>query len=122
MIFYHLILNIYLMLSKKKGYRVERKIRILFEKYGWKVVRAGASLGEADLICMKNKKCILLQIKSTRKKVFYFYGDLLKEIEGFPFFLVVDFGYGNIRILRPVKKVTQDSGKALRDFLENNKI
>jgi hypothetical protein len=110
------------MLSKKKGYRVERKIRILFEKYGWKVVRAGASLGEADLICMKNKKCILLQIKSTRKKVFYFYGDLLKEIEGFPFFLVVDFGYGNIRILRPVKKVTPDSGKALRDFLENNKI
>jgi Holliday junction resolvase len=110
------------MISKKKGYRVERKIRILFEKYGWKVVRAGASLGEADLICLKNKKCVLLQIKSTRKKVFYFYGELLKEIEGFPFFLVVDFGYGNIRILKPVKKVTQDSGKPLKDFLENNKI
>jgi Holliday junction resolvase len=110
------------MLSKKKGYRIERKVRILFENYGWKVVRAGASLGEADLICLKNKKCILLQIKSTKKKVLYFYGDLVKNIEGFPFFLVVDFGYGNIRILEPTKKVTRETGKLLKDFLENNKI
>ncbi|MEM5829222.1 MAG: hypothetical protein QW040_00770 [Candidatus Aenigmatarchaeota archaeon] len=108
--------------SRKKGYRIERKIRLLFEKYGWKVIRAGASLGEADLICIKNRKCILLQIKSTRKKALYFYGDLIKNIEGFPFFLVVDFGYGNIRILRPRKKVLTNSGIALKDFLENNKI
>ncbi|MEM5879449.1 MAG: hypothetical protein QXU74_03085 [Candidatus Aenigmatarchaeota archaeon] len=110
------------MYSKKKGYRVERNIRLLFEKHGWKVIRAGASLGEADLICIKNKKCILLQIKSTRKKVFYFYGNLNKAIEGFPFFLVVDFGYGNIRILKPRKKIFPDSGIPLKDFLENNKI
>jgi hypothetical protein len=110
------------MFSKRKGYRVERKIRILFENYGWKVVRAGASLGEADLICIKNKKCILLQIKSTRKKVLYFYGDLVKNIEGFPFFLVVDFGYGNIRISEPAKKITQNTGISLKDFLEKNKI
>ena len=101
---------------------MERKIRLLFEKYGWRVIRAGASLGEADLICIKNKKCILLQVKSTRKKIFYFYGDLLKQIEGFPFFLVVDFGYGNIRILRLKKKVLPSSGTLLKDFLENNKI
>jgi Holliday junction resolvase len=110
------------MISKKKGYRVERKIRLLLERYGWKVIRAGASLGEADLICIKNKKCILLQIKSTRKKTFYYYGDLVKDIEGFPFFLVVDFGYGNIRITTPRRKIEQNSGKLLEDFLENNKI
>ena len=106
------------MLSKRKGYRIERKIRILFENHGWKVVRAGGSLGEADLICIKNKKCVLLQIKSTRKKVLYFYGKLMKNIEGFPFFLVVDFGYGNVRILHPRKKVTPDAGRPLKDFLE----
>lgn len=110
------------MLSKKKGYRVERKIKLLFEKYGWKVIRAGGSLGDADLICIKNKRCVLLQIKSTGKKVFYFYGDLVKKIEGFPFFLIVDFGYGNIRILAPRKKIMPKSGKLLKDFLENNKI
>jgi hypothetical protein len=110
------------MISKKKGYRVERKIRILFERYGWKVVRAGASLGEADLICIKKKRCILLQIKSTRKKSFYYYGALVKNIEGFPFFLVVDFGYGNIRILRPIRKVMLNSGEDLKDFLEKDKI
>ncbi|MEM7814234.1 MAG: hypothetical protein QXK48_01480 [Candidatus Aenigmatarchaeota archaeon] len=101
---------------------MERKVRLLFEKYGWKVIRAGASLGEADLICIKNKKCILLQVKSTRKKVLYFYGDLVKEIEGFPFFLVVDFGYGNIRILKPEEKIFPDSGMLLKDFLEKDKI
>jgi hypothetical protein len=110
------------MISKKKGYRVERKIRILFERYGWKVVRAGASLGEADLICIKKKRCILLQIKSTRKKAFYYYDALVKNIEGFPFFLVVDFGYGNIRILRPIRKVMPNSGEDLKDFLEKDKI
>ncbi|MEM3393834.1 MAG: hypothetical protein QXY79_02195 [Candidatus Methanomethylicia archaeon] len=110
------------MYSKKKGYRTERKIRILFEKYGWKVIRAGASLGEADLICIKNKKCILLQIKSTKNKTLYFYGSLAKAIEGFPFFLIVDFGYGNIRISKPNKKILTNSGIPLKDFLENNKI
>lgn len=105
------------MYSKRKGYRVERKIRILFEKNGWKVVRAGASLGEADLICIKNKKCILLQVKSTNKKTFYFYDNLSKTIEGFPFFLVVDFGYGKIRILAPQKKILPISGELIKSFL-----
>ena len=30
------------MFAKKKGYRVERKIRKMFENDKWKVVRAGA--------------------------------------------------------------------------------
>lgn len=105
--------------TKKKGYRVERKIRLLFQKFGWTVIRAGASLGEADLICLKNKKCILLQVKSTRKKTFYYYGYEQDFFEGFPFFLIVDFGYGKIRILHPKKKVTEIDGKELEEFLRN---
>lgn len=103
--------------AKKKGYRVERKIRILFEKRKWVVIRAGASLGEADLICLKNGECLLLQIKSTGKKVFYYYGHMEEKLEGFPFYLIVDFGYGKIKILAPKSKITVDDGMDLDDFL-----
>ena len=103
--------------TKKKGYRVERKIRMMFEDYGWKVIRAGASLGEADLICIKKGESILLQVKSTKKKDFYFYEYMQEKLEGLPFYLVVDFGYGKIRILPPQKKVCTDDGLPLKDFL-----
>ena len=105
--------------TKRKGYRVERKIRLLFQKFGWKVVRAGASLGEADLICLKKKECILLQIKSTSKKTFYYYGYNNSTLEGFLFFLVIDFGYGKIRILPPKQKVKVSEGQMLDDFLKS---
>jgi len=105
--------------TRKKGYRVERKVRLLFENYKWKVIRAGASLGEADLICIKNGKSIFLQIKSTKKKDFYFYEYMNDRLEGLPFYLVVDFGYGKIRILHPRKKVSVEDGMLLKDFLEN---
>ncbi|HLC39822.1 MAG: hypothetical protein A2745_02555 [Candidatus Harrisonbacteria bacterium RIFCSPHIGHO2_01_FULL_44_13] len=107
------------MLNKLKGYRVERKIRIEMENNGWKVVRAGASLGEADLICIKSKKCILLQIKSTRKRKFYYYDYLKKTLQGFPFYLVVDFGYGNIRTLHPKKVVSKNDGQAFDEFIKH---
>jgi Holliday junction resolvase len=105
------------MLNKRKGYRVERKIRIEFESNGWKVVRAGASIGEADLICIKKRKCILLQIKSTKKKTFYYYGYAEDKLEGFPFFLIVDFGYGKIRVVKPKRRVEMADGNDMRDFL-----
>ena len=104
-------------LNKQKGYRIERKIRMEMEKNGWKVVRAGASLGEADLICIKNKKCILLQIKSTKKKTFHYYDYSKKNLEGFPFYLIVDFGYTRIRALHPKSKVKIDDGMNLKEFL-----
>lgn len=110
------------MFTKKKGYRIERKIRIIFEDQGWRVIRAGASLGEADLICIKKGNCILLQIKSSRKGVLYYYGYLKKQLEGFPFYLVVDFGYGKTRILHPKHKVTASDGQGLEDFLTKRKI
>jgi Holliday junction resolvase len=103
--------------TKRKGYRVERKIRILFEQNGWIVIRAGASLGEADLICLKQGKCILLQIKSTKKKIFYYYGWMKDRLENFPFYLVVDFGYGKIRILKPRKKTNTEDGVDIKEFL-----
>jgi Holliday junction resolvase len=106
------------MLNKRKGYRVERNVRLMFEKGGWVVMRAGSSLGEADLICLKKGKCLLLQIKSTRKKSFYYYGYMNSEFEGFPFFLVIDFGYGDIRILKPQKKVEMLEGTGLKYFLD----
>ena len=90
----------------------------MFEKNEWTVMRAGASLGQADLICLKNGRCILLQIKSTKKKSFYYYGYMNPEFQGFSFYLVVDFGYGKMRIMRPQKKVELDDGKDLKDFLK----
>lgn len=107
------------MFSKRKGYRVERNIRKKMEDKNWKVVRSGASLGQSDLICIRDKKCILLQIKSTKKKKFYYYDYLGKTLEGFPFYLVVDFGYGRIRILPPKKIVSQHDGVDFEKFLQN---
>src|SRR3989338_10509901 len=103
---------------KRKGYMVERKIRIVFENRGWDVVRAGASLGEADLICLKEGQCILLQVKSTKKKTLYYDGYMKSSLAGFPFFLIVDFGYGKIRALKPQKKVKTDDGQDLNSFVK----
>lgn len=104
--------------TKMKGYRAERKIRILFEKNGWRVVRSGASLGESDLICIKNGNCIFLQIKSSKKKKFYYYDYMNSKLEGVLFYLVVDFGYGKIRILHPQKKVSKEDGRDIAEFLK----
>ncbi len=109
------------MVIKKKGYRVERKIRKIFETYGWKTIRSGASLGEADIICLKKGKCLLLQIKSSKKKVFYYYDYMGKKLEGFPFFVVVDFGYGKIRVTKPKKKISIDDGIDIKEFLNKFK-
>lgn len=102
---------------KRRGYMVERKARKIFEEYGWKTIRAGASLGEADLICLKNGKCVLIQVKSTKKKRFYYYEYMKPKLEKFPFFLLVDFGYGKIRILHPKKKVDPEDGTDIKAFL-----
>jgi len=100
-----------------KGYRVERKIRIMFENRGWRVVRAGGSLGDADLICIKRGKCVLLQVKSTKKKTLYYYEYMKPSLEGFSFYLVVDFGYGKIRMLPPQKVVKPNDGMPITEFL-----
>lgn len=96
---------------------VERKIRMSLEKNGWIVIRAGASLGEADLIAIRNGKCLLFQIKSTKKKTFHYYGYMKKSLEGFAFYLIVDFGYGRVRALFPRPKVGMADGMQWEEFL-----
>lgn len=107
--------------SRRKGYRVESKIRKMFEKVGWRIVRSGASLGEADLICFKHGNCIMLQIKSTSKKKFYYKEYMEKMLEGFEFYLIVDFGYGKIRVMHPQKIVSPEDGTDLKHFLNLNR-
>lgn len=106
------------MLNKLKGYRVERKIKLLLIKYGWKVVRAGGSLGEYDLIAFKQGKCLFFQIKSTSKEKFYYYGYMKEEYEGFPFRLVVDFGRGTTRVLIPRSMIKKEDGQDITEFLQ----
>ena len=104
--------------SRRKGYRVERNTRLLMESRGWKVIRAGRSIGEADLVCIKQGKCVLLQIKSTKKPIFYYDGYMDSVFENMPFYLVVDFGYGNVRILPPKERIKNDEGIRLKDFIK----
>lgn len=107
--------------AKRRGYMVERKVRMMFEKYGWKTIRAGASLGEADLVCLKNSVCILIQVKSTKRKKLYYYDYTKPTLQGFQFLIVVDFGYGKIRISKPKKTLEPTEGILLEKFLKTSK-
>jgi Holliday junction resolvase len=97
---------------------VERKIRLLLERNGWKVVRAGGSIGEADLVCIRRGKCMFLQVKSTKKKAVYYQGYMNEQFEGIPFYLVVDFGYGKIKVVQPKKIVRNFEGTDLSEFIK----
>jgi Holliday junction resolvase len=102
---------------KRKGYLAERKVRMIFQEHGWATVRSGGSLGPADLVCLGEGRCILIQVKSTKKKAIYT-GETLSEIQGFPLYVVVDFGYGNIRVFKPGEKAIREEGIPLREFLK----
>jgi len=93
----------------------------MFERHGWKTIRAGASLGEADIVCIKKGQCVLLQIKSTKGKKFYYYEYMKPKLEGIPYFIVVDFGYGKIRISKPKKTLEPTEGTDLKIFLKRPK-
>ncbi|MCX8183578.1 MAG: hypothetical protein N3F08_04085 [Crenarchaeota archaeon] len=105
-------------LPKRKGYLAERKIRMFLRRYGWMTVRSGGSLGPADLVCLRRGKCILMQVKSTSKNLLYVEGPMPREIEGFPLYVVVDFGYGDIRVFTPGEKISREGGIPLREFME----
>lgn len=102
---------------KRKGYLVERKVRMLLHQYGWVTVRSGGSLGFADLVCLKKGKCILMQVKSTRKPVLYT-EKIPLEVQGFPLYVVVDFGYWNIRVFKPGERMSSQKGTPLKEFLK----
>lgn len=103
---------------RRKGYLAERKIRMFLHKYGWTTVRSGGSLGPADLVCLRRGKCILMQVKSTTKRSLYVQRSIPREIEGFPLYVVVDFGYGDIRVFTPGEKISRQGGIRLREFME----
>ncbi len=106
--------------SKRKGYLAERKVRMILNKHGWTTVRSGGSLGSADLVCLWRGRCILIQVKSTSKSALYT-SRIPKEIQGFPLYVVVDFGYGNIRVFKPGEKATESGGVPLSKFLKTFK-
>jgi hypothetical protein len=104
------------MRTKLKGYLAERRVRKAFEARGWTTIRSGGSVGYADLVCLKNKTCLLLQVKATRRKSLNVKG-LPSEIAGFPLFLVVDFGYGCLKVFRAGEFASKRRGTFLKDFL-----
>lgn len=103
--------------AKRKGYLTERKVRKIFERFGWYVVKAGASLGIADLVCLKRGKCLLIQVKSTRKKILYYDDYMRKKFYGFDFYVVVDFAYRKVVIAKPKRKISMEDGVELEKFL-----
>jgi len=104
----------------KRGYKTEWKIRNFFEKRGWLVVRSAGSIGISDLVCFKNGKCIFLQIKKSRNKKVYIYDKkyLVKNVAGFPYYIVVDFGYGKIKVFEPSRILEENNGEYLESFCE----
>jgi Holliday junction resolvase len=104
--------------SKRKGYLAERKVRMILNEHGWTTIRSGGSLGSADLVCLWRGRCILIQVKSTSKSTFYT-SRIPTEIQGFPLYVVVDFGYGNIRVFKPGEKATENGGTPLSKFLKS---
>jgi len=52
--------------TKRKGTRNEHRSKRLFEKEGFRVTRAAASLGEWDLVCISSKLVVLCQVKTNR--------------------------------------------------------
>jgi len=106
------------MRAKYKGYRVEWKIRKILEEDGWIVIRSGGSFGHADLVCIKEGKCVFFQIKSTKKDKIYYYGYMNDKISGFPFFILVDFGHSDIEVFKPSQTLEKGKGIPLREFLD----
>jgi len=54
----------------RKGARVEREIKKLFEENGFKVVRSAGSKGETDLY-IYNKLALGIQVKARKKSGLY---------------------------------------------------
>lgn len=104
---------------KAKGTKAEYRVRDLFRKKGWFVVRSTGSFSPIDLVCIKKKKVILVQIKSSTKKILYQKEIVPNRIEGIRTILVVDFGRYGLRVTKSKKKIKASDGIELEKFLEN---
>ena len=58
--------------------------------------------------------------KKVRKKLYY-YDYIEPTLQGFQFLIVVDFGYGKIRISKPKKTLEPTEGMPLEKFLKISK-
>ena len=52
------------MSAKGRGSRAERKVKAQLEGEGWLVVKAGGSLGAADLLACRAGRIMLVQVKA----------------------------------------------------------
>ena len=102
---------------KRKGTYVERKISEKLKEKGWIVIRSTGSFGNADLVCIRDGKAMFIECKSTGSKKIYYHSYMENDIAGFPFFVVADFGYGKIRVLKPQKVITPLDGEDFKQFI-----
>ncbi len=57
-----------------RGITRERQVRRLLEAEDWWVARAAGSLGDADLIALRNGEIRLIEVKSTHRGPFHSFG------------------------------------------------
>jgi len=103
---------------KAKGTKSEYKVRKIFENYGWFVIRSTGSFSPVDLVCIRDRKVILVQIKSSSKKIVYLKEEVPEEIEGIKTILVVDFGRHGLKVVKYNKKVKYSDGIELVEFIK----
>jgi Holliday junction resolvase len=66
--------------NKSRGLNRERQVRDWFEKRDWLVVRAAGSLGDVDLVCMKDGNTpLLVEVKSTAAGPYHSFGPASRE-------------------------------------------
>lgn len=58
------------MSAKERGSRAERKVKAHLEAEGWLVVKAGGSLGAADLVACRDGRIMLVQVKAGGRNDF----------------------------------------------------
>jgi Holliday junction resolvase len=61
--------------STRRGIQRERQVKALLEGQDWFVTRAAGSLGDADLVALKDgKRPMLIEVKSTAAGPFHSFG------------------------------------------------
>ena len=103
---------------KRKGTYVERKISEMLKQKDWIVIRSTGSFGKADLVCIREGEAMFIECKSTSSSKIYYNSYMGENLAGFPFFVVADFGYGKVRILKPKKVITPEDGVDFKIFLQ----
>ncbi len=62
-----------------RGITRERQLRTLLEEDGWYVTRAAGSLGDADLVALRNGEIRLIEVKSTHRGPFHSFGPASRQ-------------------------------------------